>query len=675
MPPPPLPRRGLALLACAASAAALGFPCNPLADPSSSCMLPYPDDFFFSRTWDASAPRALLFTNASLPVSDSGDVIDPQAGGFDAVEGFSPLGPYAAYFSGLSLERSGLPRLWNISAATNGSVVLLNTRTLEAVPVWVELDHSGDSGTDPTPYERALLLWPARRLDDDSEYVVAFRGLVDEAGAPVASSDGFAALKWNRSTSSPAVEASRARFERLFTLLAAPPTAWPREGLTLAWSFTTNTQADLTRRMLHMRDDAFSRIAAAGGVKYTIGKVEEAPAPGVARRVHGQFFAPCYLPYDAIPAIDSHLVLDPATGLPVFQSLTPFDFELVIPSSLANGSLAPAGVLQYGHGLFGDHGEVEEGYLASQADAAGWVLAATDWIGLSEYDEATVVVMLAENFSDFRIVPDRLHQGMLNALVLMRMLAPGQPFLGEACLKFPGAPAAGVVSANASQRFYTGNSQGGIMGAVYMGATTDVLLGVSGVGGGPYALLLPRSSDFADLFVLLKLRYPRSLDRILCIALFQSLWDRMDPSGWSAYVTAPSGAAGGPGALPGTPSHRAIFHYGLGDRQVTWLGQHAVSRSTGARMFASNVREGNESLAQFDFVADDAVVTSGNIVMGFDYGFPEVPFVNVPPPDSTPDAHECPRRTPTAQAQMRRFFETGEIVNTCAGPCRSAPPC
>ena len=56
------------------------------------------------------------------------------------------------------------------------------------------------------------------------------------------------------------------------------------------------------------------------------------------------------------------------------------------------------------------------------------------------------------------------------------------------------------MSLNASQRFYTGNSQGGIMGAVYLAASTDVVQGVLGVGGAPYALLLPRSTDFGALF-------------------------------------------------------------------------------------------------------------------------------------------------------------------------------
>ena len=660
------------LLSASAADPTLGFACNPIATPAS-CALPFPDDAFLSTTWDPAAKPSLLFRSATLPVSDGGATMDPTLGGWNDLEGFLAAGPFVADLPGVSLELSGLPRLWSIGAP-NSTLLLLNAATGEQVDAWAELDHSADSA-NPTPYERALLVWPARRLEDATTYIVALRDLVDEQGAPLGSSDGFRALKYNISTNAPAVEASRARFEKIFAALEAVGAQWARQRLTLAWSFTTNSRDDITRRMLHMRDDALARIAGAndGNVQYTIGQVEENPAAGVARRVHGTFFVPTYLPYDAIPALDSRLILDPQTRLPVFQSLTPFDFELVIPSSLANGSHAPAGVLQYGHGLFGDHGEVEEGYLASQADAAGWVLVATDWIGLSEYDEATAAVMLASNLTDFPIIPDRLHQGMLNALVLMHMLAPGQAFVGDARLNFPAAGGS-VVSANASQRFYTGNSQGGIMGAVYMAASAEVTHGVLGVGGAPYALLLPRSTDFATLFDVIALRYPRSLDRMVIIAFFQLLWDRMDGSGWASYITAPSGAAGGPGVLPGTPSHRAVWHYGLGDAQVTWLGCHTVSRSASASMFASNVREGNESLAYFPSVADDAVLTSGNLVMGFDFGFPVVPFVNVPPNDGH-DAHECPRRAPAAQAQMKRFFETGEIVNTCGGACVSAPTC
>jgi hypothetical protein len=148
------------------------------------------------------------------------------------------------------------------------------------------------------------------------------------------------------------------------------------------------------------------------------------------------------------------------------------------------------------------------------------------------------------------------------------------------------------------------------------------------------------------------------------LTLMQALWDRMDPSGWSSYI---------PGGLPNTPSHRALFHYGLGDAQVTWLGCHAVALSAGAVMFESNAAMGNETLTQFNLVPDGTVVTDSSGIMGFDFGLPLVPFINVPP-SSGYDAHECPRRTPQAQAQMAHFFFTGEIINTCGGKCVITPP-
>jgi len=43
---------------------------------------------------------------------------------------------------------------------------------------------------------------------------------------------------------------------------------------------------------------------------------------------------------------------------------------------------------------------------------------------------------------------------------------------------------------NTSLRNYYGNSNGGIMGSVYMGLTTDVTEGCIGVGGGPYSLMV-----------------------------------------------------------------------------------------------------------------------------------------------------------------------------------------
>ena len=143
----------------------------------------------------------------------------------------------------------------------------------------------------------------------------------------------------------------------------------------------------MTGRLLTARDDALARVAARGGVPWAVTSVENNTQPGGdwARRVIGQFQAPCYLPNNALPSLDSRLVLD-ARGLPVFQNWVNFTFEVhalrgvlmrvggserlshhpplptyltarspsiaqvVIPTSLANGSRPPGKLIQYGHG-------------------------------------------------------------------------------------------------------------------------------------------------------------------------------------------------------------------------------------------------------------------------------------------------------------------------------------
>lgn len=57
-----------------------------------------------------------------------------------------------------------------------------------------------------------------------------------------------------------------------------------------------------------------------------------------------------------------------------------------------------------GHGLFGSRSEVNEGYLDAEANKNGWILVASDWLGLSEYDEVAVALMLASDVSNFAMV-------------------------------------------------------------------------------------------------------------------------------------------------------------------------------------------------------------------------------------------------------------------------------
>ena len=52
------------------------------------------------------------------------------------------------------------------------------------------------------------------------------------------------------------------------------------------------------------------------------------------------------------------------------------------------------------------------------------------------------------------------------------------------------------------------------------------------------------------------------------MSVLQMLWDRVEPAGFL-------------GCLASQPHKQALFQYGLGDSQVSWLGTYAQARSIG----------------------------------------------------------------------------------------------
>lgn len=446
-------------------------------------------------------------------------------------------------------------------------------------------------------------------------------------------------------------------FEGIFTLLQSAGVE--RSSLQLAWEFSTASLTELTGRLLHARNDALQRVGSTGP-KYSITKVTDNYNTHIYRQVKGSMSVPLY-DNNALPG--AHLVLDNSTGLPVYQGDTEATFTVLIPQSVANGSISPPRLLQYGHGLFGSQSEVESGYLVEQANMYGYILLACDWWGMAEYDVPAVAAMIAEDLGDFRIIPDRLTQAMVNAHMLMR-LAKGS---------FPSDPTFtmnGSIKIDPSLANYYGNSQGGIMGEVYMASSTEVERGVLGVSGGPYGLLLPRSSDFSQFEVAMRILYPDSVDFSSALAMMNLLWSRMEPSAYMTHITS--------NPLPGTPPHKVLYHYALGDAQVNILGLYSVTRSAEAVMFESNVRcqfllaNGSvitEQLFGFPLVPDNSLQSNQPVAMGFDCGAPPEPYGNVPP-NVKYDTHEGPRRSKLAQKQMEQFLSTGSVSNVCNGPCK-----
>jgi len=287
-------------------------------------------------------------------------------------------------------------------------------------------------------------------------------------------------------------------------------------------------------------------------------------------------------------------------------------------------------------------------------------LCASDWIGLSEYDVPAVYEMIATDFTGFKMVPDRCSQGVLRAYTLMRLMLQ-KDFQTSPQMMFNGR----TVIDSTSKPYYFGNSQGGILGDVYMAASTIATRGTLGVPGGPYSLLLPRSVDFAPEWVAISLRYPDTIGRMGTIGAIQLLWDAADPGGYMRHTV--------DDLLPNTPPHEILIHHALGDAQVSYVGAYVLGRSLGATMWQSNVNEPDEDLFGFSMIPDSQIAKTAHQVTWDFPGVPPAPHTNTPPDDST-DTHEYPRRQTDAQDMMYHFFMTGEIVNTCGGACHGYIP-
>ncbi|XP_064393364.1 uncharacterized protein LOC135340879 [Halichondria panicea] len=621
-------------------------PCDSLTP--EYCALPFPSSYYTAPDPSTATGLKVNFSSATFPLDIIGRGVNPAE--WNTLDGFSPFPSILTYFPHLS--DFNLPPHWDIqqSLAEDSPTILIEADTGERIAHFAELDTAANLA------ERALMIWPSKRLKSGTRYIVALRYLEDESERPIQPSPGFIALRDKTTSKDPDIESRRQLFEEIFSTLSS--IGITRNSLQLAWDFNTASIKCLTQRLLFMRDDGLARTSAKGS-EYILTKVEDNLNENIFRKIQGYMSVPIYTDGD-LPG--AHLVLDPFTMLPVYQEQSSALFTLLIPHSVANSTHSPPLLLQYGHGLFGSQSEVESGYLEAEANEYGYILFACDWWGMSELDVPSIALMIGTDISHFSIIPDRLTQGMLNAHILMRLVK-------STLSADPMVNLNGSVKIDTELTYYYGNSLGGILGDVYMASTVDVKKGVLGVAGGPFGLLLPRSKDFIPFEVSMRILYPDPVDFITALGFANMIWSRLEPSAYMASITADP--------LPNTPTHRVLFHYALGDAQVNVLALYSVARSAGAVMFESNVRcsfqNGSsgvitEKLYELPLVSDSAVITQDSVAVGFECGSPPEPLGNRPP-DSKYDTHVRPRKSPLAQKQIDDFLRTGQVTNVCNGKC------
>lgn len=593
--------------------------CDPLVP--AYCGYPFPNNVFTVADAQAPSGRRLALSRASMPPTNDGFQGEPDA--FNDRDGFSPGGTILAHLAGATAV--GLVGPLNIgdSLGETSPTVLLDVATGQRVPHFAELD------IHAPPDEASLMIQPAVTLDYTHRYIVGVRGLVDEAGTAVAASDAFAALRDAQSTDDESVESRRPLYIDIFAQLE--DAGVPQGDLQLAWDFTVASREDTNGRVLAMRDAALEAVG--DGPTYEILSVQEDVSASIFRRIRGEIEVPLFLDD---PGPGGVLVLG-EDGLPEQNGTARYGFTMMVPYSAQE---APAPGVLFGHGLFGNQSQVEASAFGELSNAGNIIFVGVDWIGMSSEDPALIGLIVQNgNLGNFRTLPDRLQQSLVNFLLVTRMLRTS--IVGDDALQFEGSP-----MLDGEESYYYGGSQGGIMGASYMALATDVTRGVLAVPGQSYNLLLERSVNFDAFVDIIDSTYPQAYDRQMLLGLVQLLWDRAEPSGLSRHVVTD--------LLPGTPEHEVLLLDSIGDHQVTTLGAHVMARTIGIPLLAENPRE-VWGLEQAQGPVSSALVE-------FDFGLPAEPLGNEPMRQGE-DPHGRLTDVPAATQIAIHYFQTGEIMN------------
>jgi len=656
---PPQPEVGLPLL---------GSDCDPLVQ--TYCGLPFPSDVYLLADPTGLNPsgKSVRFGARTLPARSLDGAAMPPAL-FHDHDGFSPGQAPMTYLPYASDEGCATPYDIERSVAADSPTILLEADTLRRVPHWVDLDATGENdGTDGTPDERLLLIRPAERLRDGTRYIVAIRHVVDRRdGSVVEPSPVFEALKEDRLLDDDEGDlaaqwttyARRPKYDDIFGRLAEAGVA--RDDLQIAWDYTTATRENNTGYMIHMRDLALEAVGEAGP-PFVVTEVNEDYNDRILRRIEVEMEVPLYLTSASdgfeLGQVD-RLYVNPQGELQQNGTMKQ-KVVILVPRSVENEG--PHALLQNGHGLFGARTEGNGGYLSRIAAEGPYIAFATNYFG---FDASSITIAgeaLAGSFPYLKSFTERQIQGQINQLLAMRMMmgrvatdgivdASGDTLLDPAWV-------------DATQRYYRGDSQGGIMGASYMAISTDVTRGVLAEPGMPYNLLMDRSASFQRFFVILRAGFgENAVTKQLVLAAAQMTWDRAEPNGFAPYIQNEP--------LPGTPTHQVLMYAARGDQLVTTFGAHLMARAIGASHLRSEDGAVHEPI--FGLPEVSPPLAGGSAYIEYDFGLSPNPVQNLPNLDGC-DPHERIRRMESHIQQSNRFFRTGEVAWACDGVCDCVDP-
>lgn len=645
---------------------------------NAECMLPYPSSRFLESAQTPTGWR-LAFPEGGMPKQTANGLptsLSPEP--YRKLDGFSPTVQVLMHFpggvdpvlSGASHLIPGEPGQPNArsygtrSLDPDSPTVLIDAESGEHILHFVESDAraAGD------PARQVLFLRPARSLRPGHHYIVAVRHLVHPDGSAISPEAPFATLRDRRPSTIASLEARRLHFEQLFLRLQHAGVS--RSDLQLAFDFVVQSDEGLTRQMLSMRDQAFSWLAAQSAPTFTVEDVQEndcsQPGAFVWRTITGSYEVPLFLTSDPVSqsGVPGTLNVD-ADGTPLQNGLTHPPFTIAIPCSVLAGGGTPKRPLLFGHGLFGRGRDILAYLNQPLLHGFDFVVGATDWRGLSNPDLNPIadsyLVKVILNLNLFDALPDRSRQGMLNTLILGRMLRTGA-FGVSPEFQTPG----GTPVIDTSDLYYFGASLGGILGTMFAGLSPDIERANVDVPAINFSLLLQRATPFLEFEVLLKLSgVTDPMETALGLSILHELWVRGEPAALATHVTSDP--------LPGSNAKKILMTEAFLDQQVSNQGTEIAARTLGLPQLVGSLLPGMAEIPDQAGPLDSAwvVYDTGSFDLGDPAHAPFIPpLANLQAQPNSCDPH--PRRgfIPASVEQLLHFLQPGgTIENFCNGVC------
>jgi len=623
--------------------------CNPLGQVH--CMTPWPSSAFEVADTTTGTGRRVDIPAGTLPTNANGATIDPAP--WNLADGFSAAAAIVTAFPG-GVDPTNLVDQTRFADSLGDAspTVLYDMTAGERVAHFAEVDVTSAD----TPDHQALYIRPAARLVGGHRYAVGIRSsLRARGGGPLPVPPGFTTLLDGTTTSHPLLERMRPGFAEV--LAALESAGVPSSDLVVAWDFTVASDQFVRRLATAARDRALVEL---DRTPQTVNITSDVPIDDGSvyrRRVDGTFTAPLFLTQDGAYTPGTVLALD-GDGLPVFQKMYDIPFTAVIPTCVYT-STQPVGMMIYGHGLNGSGEQAASGAVRATAAAACIISVGTDMRGMSERDIGNIARALTD-LNNAGEVFEVLVQGITNHVSLARALETVMSDTVFVC-STADAAATGCTEnaqlADPDKLYYYGLSQGHIFGTTVMAYTPTVLRGVLGVGGGNYSTMLERSTDWPTYKTILQGAYPDPLDVVMGINLFQQRWDQSETAGIANVVL--------DGTATGTPPKQLLLHMAIGDDQVPNLATEWQARTMGIPVLAPA-----SVYTPYGMTAATGPITNSSALVIMDGGAPAVPLTNEPAPET--GMHNLTRNQPASRRQIAHFFETGEIVNECAGACYCA---